>query len=203
MPHKTQAFACVLHHCTPMVPQASWWKAGNPVPLSGHPIPASPQTEQPPCTTRGLSLRTGSRPWAAYRWHQVTMMMRPPGAATLASSPTNWGFSGMCSPLSRDHTRSKDLSAKGWCRASATCAYTEARCAHRFRALDMLGSSDCAKASMDPRWTSTADGLQLRASLHIPCPFHQADHSHWIAQQRHLCGQVRQEWSQSSRSHFP
>ena len=79
-------------------------------------------TEQRLCTTRGPSLRTGSRPGVAYLWHQVTMMMRPPGAATLASSPTNRGFSGMCSPLSRDQTRSKDLSSKGWCRASATCA---------------------------------------------------------------------------------
>ena len=66
---------------------------------------------------------TGNR-LQAHLWHQVTMMMRPPGAVTRASSPTNRGFSGMCSPLSSDHTRSKAPSSKGCCSASATCLHT-------------------------------------------------------------------------------
>jgi len=35
-----------------------------------------------------------------FLWHHVTMMSFPPGAARRASSPTNLGLSGMCSPLS-------------------------------------------------------------------------------------------------------
>lgn len=53
-------------------------------------------------------------------WHHVTMMMRPPGMHTLANSPTKRALSGMCSPLSMLHTRSKELSSKGCCNASAT-----------------------------------------------------------------------------------
>ena len=48
------------------------------------------------------------------------MMMRPPGMHTLASSPTKRALSGMCSPLSMLHTRSKESSSNGCCRASAT-----------------------------------------------------------------------------------
>lgn len=54
-------------------------------------------------------------------WHQVTMMMRPPGPHTRASSPTKRCLSGMCSPLSRLQIRSKDPSWNGCCSASATC----------------------------------------------------------------------------------
>lgn len=53
-------------------------------------------------------------------WHHVTMMTRPPGWQTLTSSLTNLGFVGMCSPLSKLHTRSNEPSSKGWAKASAT-----------------------------------------------------------------------------------
>ena len=53
-------------------------------------------------------------------WHHVTMMTRPPGWQTLTSSLTNLGLVGMCSPLSKLHTRSNEPSSKGWSKASAT-----------------------------------------------------------------------------------
>lgn len=56
--------------------------------------------------------------------HHVTMMTLPPGAATRVSSPMNLVLSGMCSPLSIDHTRSNELSANGMFSASATWSKT-------------------------------------------------------------------------------
>uniref|UniRef100_A0A0A9CVW4 Uncharacterized protein n=1 Tax=Arundo donax TaxID=35708 RepID=A0A0A9CVW4_ARUDO len=48
------------------------------------------------------------------------MIIVPPGAATRASSLTNFLLSGMCSPLSMDQTRSNCPSGNGCSKASAT-----------------------------------------------------------------------------------
>lgn len=81
-------------------------------------------------------------------WHQVTIMIRPPGVQTRASSLTKRSLSGMCSPLSRLHTRSKEASANGCCSASATWN-------------DTLSAKPCCAASALARAACVA---QLRPS---------------------------------------
>ena len=46
------------------------------------------------CACCGTSLAAPCR-HPAHRWHQVTMMMRPPGSHTRASSPTKRSLSGL------------------------------------------------------------------------------------------------------------
>lgn len=67
-----------------------------------------------------------SSPWDKFLWHHVTIIILPPGAATRTNSLTNLVLSGICSPLSIDHTRSNFPSSNGCSNASATWndAYT-------------------------------------------------------------------------------